>query len=218
MECGDCGVHYVRKHTCKAGTCGLCGVVFRSRHTCAVEKYDTFRGVDETDFQQAGFYCEVCGDHHPHVKNINGKKEWKGIVMCSDCYCIPEIQAEVSMANTVVRLYDVSKGKTHCRYCRRGILDPYTLETLYRFERDHIDPGEKIDSVGHMLLIGTRMSTVLEEVDKCRNLCVRCHSVQTFVERKSGIIGRHAHLLSLEKRKDLLDTIHREVLRLLGEK
>lgn len=186
--CKHCNKQYTRKHTCPHGQCTKCGEHFKylKRHICPVEnleKIDVSAIVENA--RMSTFICEVCRVQH----FTNKLRVFKNICICRDCYTIPEVFAERRHLGNLLILDDVQKGKTNCKLCQKQLIDPQTNTRLCNIERDHVDVFEKQDNVGTMVMQGKRLQDIIRENDKCRSLCVACHSAVTFVEWKVGIYG-----------------------------
>lgn len=199
MVCGVCNKSFVTKHTCLGGTCSECmlNLCDLSKHTCPVRKvkvFDAVAFVDKlllTNYQQDyGETCTRCLEWHAVNKNANGFRNWRGSMMCADCFANDiEITSLIEERWIQLLQYDVKRKRTICdaKGCNKQLIS-ILGEIICRFERDHIDVFSKKSSVSTMVNTGVPMVEVLAESDKCRNLCVRCHSFTTFVERHSGIL------------------------------
>jgi hypothetical protein len=141
-----------------------------------------------TNMVGKGEQCDGCGLQFPVIKNIHGPKQFKGVTLCPDCYDIPEIKKETSNAFRVLLHDDIATRKTGCDICGIILIDAQSAKRVRYFERDHIDPATKTQSVGYMCMRGDPMQVILNENRLCRNLCISCHSVVTYVERQSGCL------------------------------
>lgn len=193
--CTVCGTTYVRLHTCHGGRCPQCHRVLKDirSHRCPVTRLQRFLDTPidvlwKYTVTRHGHTCGGCWRHFPVLSNINVHffcGEW----FCADCYHdTPEIQREVQYRFRCVLAQDLAEGKTRCALCTVQLLDPLTGARLVRYERDHVDPRTKVASVGTMCVQGDPIPLILTENRKCRNLCIACHSVVTFVQRHSGIM------------------------------
>ena len=84
--------------------------------------------------------------------------------------------------------YDACRGKWSCALCAVTLFYPGTYQLQQAFERDHEDVFTKTCSVWELLVTGAPFERVIQENDKCRNLCIRCHSAVTCAERAVGIL------------------------------
>jgi hypothetical protein len=66
---------------------------------------------------------------------------------------------------------------TGCELC--GETDPFVLEF------DHIDPSKKKYGITKLICSAAALSTLIEELDKCRILCSNCHRRHTHEQNKS---------------------------------
>ena len=49
---------------------------------------------------------------------------------------------------------------------------------------------DKGGSVGNMIIAGVNIEKIKEEIHKCQLLCISCHSLVTYYERKYGFIEK----------------------------
>ena len=196
--CTDCHKKYVQRHTCHAGTCPTCKIHFKNirAHRCQVSKVLTSNIVEmwegsraNPDTGQEFDTCDGCGVWHFLNKNIHGFRWFKGVRLCHDCYTIPEITGQVQAARHRLMDHDGRSGKWRCALCSIVLFRPDTHEIVHAYERDHIDVFDKSSSVWELLVTGAPFQQVIHESNKCRNLCVRCHSAVTYAERTVGILG-----------------------------
>jgi hypothetical protein len=177
-SCSVCGTTYVRAHTCKAGVCEVCKVFYKNigNHKCPITKCMQFicegEEVIYTNMVGKGEQCDGCGLQFPVIKNIHGPKQFKGVTLCPDCYDIPEIKKETSNAFRVLLHDDIATRKTGCDICGIILIDAQSAKRVRYFERDHIDPATKTQSVGYMCMRGDPMQVILNENRLCRNLCI----------------------------------------------
>ena len=190
--CNDCGMSFQRKHTCRAGTCPDCKSSFKQidLHKCPVQKVLQVPIEDAChDLKTRGPTCDGCGAHHLMTKNIHGFRMFCGAHLCYDCYHIPEIQAHTAYGMQKLLHYEILRGKTQCALCDRTLIDPVTGHALCAFERDHVDVFTKSCSVWELVSSGAPWPKIRHESDKCRNVCVKCHSIITAAQRRVGILG-----------------------------
>jgi len=60
---------------------------------------------------------------------------------------------------------------------------------IKQFELDHVNRFTKNRGVGFACLRGENLNIILAEADKCRPLCVDCHSSVTYMQRRAGILN-----------------------------
>ena len=121
-------------------------------------------------------------------KNVNGFRRYKGILLCCDCYRIPEIQDDIKGVWTRLLRNDAIQGRWCCALCQVVLFDPVTLIRSRLFERDHMDVFSKVATVWELVTSGAPFEDVLAENQKCRSghLCrARHRSVGTDVPRRS---------------------------------
>jgi hypothetical protein len=197
--CPNCLKEYKRSHTaCKAGTCDTCMGSFKDLHAhrCHVQKVQTLNLVDTwiriRDNEQQRISCQACGTRHFLSKNINGFRMFWNVDLCCDCYNIPQITQHVQLTRQKLLELDACTHKWKCALCAVKLFDPVTFQVERAFERDHIDVFTKSSTVWKLLVTGAPFEVLVKENNKCRNLCVRCHSAVTCAERAVGILGLKA--------------------------
>ena len=196
--CPECQKQYVQRHTCLAGTCATCSMHFKNirNHRCQVTKVLSSNIIElweespanpETD--QDCNACDGCGVWYFLKKNVHGFRWFQGVHLCWDCYTIPEIIGHVQAMRHRLMDHDGRSGKWQCALCSTVLFHQDTHEIVRAYERDHIDVFNKSASVWELLVTGAPFEQVVHENDKCRNLCVRCHTAVTYAERTVGILG-----------------------------
>jgi len=213
--CSTCERSYktergLQNHICDpARSCSKCGRKYKGTHTCVVERLHRFevksRDVDKT--------CDACGDWHPVTKNINQFRSYHDARLYADCYNIPEIHRETSLGWAKLHAYLISNNMTHCGYCHRPCLSPERGSKLRRFELDHVVPHHKNSNVGQMILEGRHWTTIEAELKHCRLLCVRCHSIVTFIQRQCGLDSK----IDIDLYRSLEPTLSQTVRQILSQ-
>jgi hypothetical protein len=193
--CPGCRRIYKKTHAvCKAGRCPVCFICVQDigAHCCPIQQVMSLNLIETwSTLQQTlmnGRQCHVCSVQHPINKNVHGFRKFMNIDLCWDCYSIPEITSHVQDMRLQILRMDVDAGKHRCALCDHVLIDPMTLTVLRAFERDHIDVFTKISTIWELLVTGASLEQIMRENSKCRNLCVRCHSVVTCAERAVGIL------------------------------
>lgn len=191
--CPQCLRKFKHKHSCKVGTCKECDGIFKNiaNHRCPVVK---FRSFDKTEFlmsvKSQGIRCDACGEMHALTMQAHRIQSWKGIDLCCDCFNIAEIRKQITERQELVCQHLINKYQrlnlVECVLCAKPLLT-ITGKKLASYELDHIDLFNKRAAVSTMIRDGTSMSLVLQEVDKCRPLCVPCHRAVTRAERDLGL-------------------------------
>jgi len=204
--CADCRKQFVKRHTCRAGKCGLCRrhLMDIGRHICKVRTLQGFATDASATVAAANdesrFVCVGCRETHLVNKNVHSLRHWRGDLYCCDCYYgnreITRIRHQLGQALLEA---DFQGGRHRCGICDKSLVrvDPDSVDdrgrATYRkcanIERDHVDVMQKRECVGVMVSRGCPEDEILREAARCRNLCVRCHSIVTFVERRSGILS-----------------------------
>jgi hypothetical protein len=185
MQCLKCGKVYVHAHTCSVGVCKLCQQTYKNlpKHKCIVSKslnYDSKQILDNL----STYTCCGC-----RVRYIDKKRMrcFKGINLCVNCYNIPEIHYDIKYIRHQLNLYYIAHNKTKCSICYKDLIDLNTVETLTKFEADHIDINKKTMNIGQMITQGYPLLSIIEELQYCRLLCILCHDIVTFSQQKTGL-------------------------------
>jgi len=200
VVCKHCKKSYTKSHTCLAGQCTLCFSNFKNLrlHRCPVDKILTMNVRDEVQKLDI-ITCEACQRQFSSSKRI---RLWKSIQLCVDCYRIPQIQCEIWHTRQTLNHYYVTKGFVNCRMCQGSIIDPTSGYVLQAFEADHIIPQDKHMSIGTMIRQGYSLHNIIQELSKCRLLCIRCHDIVTFAQQKSSVLHlKYVEQLSPEIRR-----------------
>jgi hypothetical protein len=197
--CPDCHRSYKHAHSiCKAGTCSICNVSVQNlgAHRCPIKKVLSLNLVETWvrlhDDMTHHISCRACGIRNFLRTNIHGFRRFLGVDLCWNCYTIPQITEHIQNTRHQLLELDAQAGKWMCALCDICLFDPVTLRPLQAFERDHIDVFAKTSTVWELLVTGAPFTQITNENDKCRNLCVRCHSAVTCAERAVGILNLKA--------------------------
>jgi hypothetical protein len=163
-----------------------------TKHHCPIRKVlstnliEVWARIQDTTNQSPT--CFACGAKHYINKNINGFRRFWNVDLCCDCYNIPEITRHVQDLRQQLLELDAHCNKWMCALCEIPLFDPVTFVSKRSFERDHLDVFAKTTTVWRLIVTGCSMHQIKTENDKCRNLCVRCHSAVTYAERVVGIL------------------------------
>ncbi len=208
-KCGICCQNYVIMHTCKGGECPDCRTHFKDldSHRCPVRKLNTI-GVAEL---VGAFHCGVCCKCFFSKSSL---RVFKNVQLCAGCYDIPQIKEEQTYLRSILHSYLVLRKKTHCAFCNVPLLTS-TGTVLNYFHLDHCSVFEKEGSVGFMVFEGFPIHEILRESEKCRTLCIPCHSAITCVESSSGIWRVKHQPLSNVERHNLTMKIDHETEKIL---
>ena len=184
MICKNCGIKYVKRHTCKAGVCDLCGKLYKNlvQHKCPIKRFMDFDyTVFKTDNSTSCFGCL----RKFYTKLIY----YNGAILCRNCVNVHEIQCEIKHTKFLLNLHHVNNNKNTCDICGIIIINKNTLETIIRFDADHINPFNKKFNICDMIVNGSsNISEIIAEIEKCRLLCTSCHSFVTHIQLKSGLM------------------------------
>jgi hypothetical protein len=193
--CPDCRRSYKHSHrVCQAGTCHDCLALVQDlgAHRCPIRKVLSTDLVDAwariQDSMTRSIACWACETRHFLNKNIHGFRKFWNVDLCYDCYNIPQIMEHVRHMRRRLLIVDANKGKWRCSLCEVSLFDPVTLQPHRAFERDHLDVFAKTTTVWELVVTGASFERITAENDKCRNLCIRCHSAVTCAERTCGIL------------------------------
>ncbi len=136
------------------------------------------------------YHCDRCRD--PFFRDICTK--WRSETLCPDCIkASPDIKQARASMRIFGNYYLLLANQNKCEMCAKEILyfdsHNHPIERA-NFNMDHINSLQKKDSsrsVGSMSLRGCLVDDILEEMRKCRVLCLSCHSAVTAVELHLGV-------------------------------
>jgi len=188
--CADCNIPYKTRHTCRAGRCPHCNTFLCDLppHVkdarCPILKLRAFQSNPESIGQPNTVECVVCHS----TCFLKNTRLFKGYEFCLDCFnSTPEIAREQQMLRMELHLHLVKQCNTYCYLCFELVLDA-NGNMIKQFELDHVNRFAKSKGVGHMCLRGENLQSILAEADKCRPLCVDCHSAVTHVQQRAGLL------------------------------
>ena len=112
--------------------------------------------------------------------------EWRGRPVCRQCFRMDRnIQNDIRLGFSILNGYMLFGNSTlYCELCNIKVYTEGDAVRHNKFELDHIDPQTKLDAVSSMIFKGDRINMVLAEADKCRVLCVSCHTIVTHIQRQ----------------------------------
>jgi hypothetical protein len=198
QRCLKCFIFYKKTHLkCSGGTCDFCFKNFRnlSLHQCPIQNLQTnLKQITKTPNQ-----CDGCLTMYFSQKYL---RLWKGVNLCFDCLQSPQIQQERKHLRNILHCHLIYTHQTRCEICMLQVLNE-NLTSLSRFELDHINSLTKKYSVGFMCEEGFNIVEILREANKCRVLCISCHSAVTCVETKSGILRSKQITFSEQQMEDI---------------
>lgn len=127
-----------------------------------------------------GFVCTECNlqFHHPKIKI------WQSSAYCDECHeknFQTQIEERWNQLNDHLR----ATGKAACAICRKPSI--YSRDHGYRFHLNPVNMFSKCHSIYGLVLDGSDMSVITQEIDQCQILCNSCHGLVTKIERKSGL-------------------------------
>jgi len=124
--------------------------------------------------------CERCNNdiYHKSVARI-----WKDEKVCDKCWCEFEEERE-QMWNMLNQI-----SPQECYICSKK-----RVNTKMRFHYDHINMFDKDDSICSMINNGEDMQLIYNEMEKCRLICISCHSLITDIERMYGFTSYKTQL------------------------
>lgn len=194
QTCQQCNFSFVKKHTCKAGACTLCGAFFKNvgKHRCPLAKFQGFPALKLHNF------VTCCSCLKPYPKQRMQKWRYKDVNhdaldLCNLCFTL-DADVQIRLRETSTAVYEYAKWKfgdpvLRCVFCGVDVhgYELSTFRRMYGYEFDHKNPEEKRNSVGKMIFEGCPVNQILDEVDRCRVLCIHCHDLKTTCEQQMGI-------------------------------
>lgn len=113
--------------------------------------------------------------------------------LCYLCYTL-DVDIQICLRETSTIVHEYAKWKfgdreLRCAFCGIDVhcYELSTFKRMYDYEFDHKNPEEKRGCVGKMIFEGCAVNQILDEVDRCRVLCIRCHGLKTSCEQQMGI-------------------------------
>lgn len=199
----------------KSGRCEFCGVEFKHlaihKRTCVAKKLTRECSPTELqsmvdDVKKDTHSCGRCGDTYYCVFNAYCFKVWKDESMCHQCY-MKDTSIQNAKASMFMRLieYEVDNGRDVCERCSITLWkrnDNGGIDSVNMMHRDHIDVFSKVDCVALMVSKGCVWGAIRDELQKCRSLCVPCHSLVTRAEKVVGI-QRLKRLRDMDPRQEV---------------
>lgn len=120
--------------------------------------------------------CQECGKIVCMVQS-NTVHTWKEKKICDTCYS----QYAEEREETWKQIY--AYRKIECVICLS--VKKYKDE---RYHFDHINMFDKEIGIYSMVADGRNIEDIHKEIDKCQVLCISCHHMITFIERKTGFL------------------------------
>jgi hypothetical protein len=108
-------------------------------------------------------------------------KTWHGKPICDICW--------IGHKNEREQLWSLAREykELKCNIC-----EDRRVDTSYHY--DHLSMFNKDSSIYELINNGDNIITIYTEIDKCQILCVRCHSIVTSIEHKSGFTRLKSNL------------------------
>jgi len=134
--------------------------------------FDLRKQMKEVTFQS----CQECGKIVCMVQ-CNTVHTWKEKKICDTCYSQYAEERE-----QIWKQIDAYR-KIECALCLST--KKYKDE---RYHFDHINMFDKESGIYNMVADGKNMEDIQKEIDKCQVLCISCHHMVTFIERRTGFL------------------------------
>ena len=110
-----------------------------------------------------------------HEVQLKTNRIWKGNKLCDACWC-KYSDKRTELWNNVEKYKQLV-----CYICNntRNSKDE-------RYHYDHLNMFNKCDSICSLINNGIDIKEILNEVDECQVLCIRCHHIVTNIEQRLG--------------------------------
>lgn len=150
--------------------------------------------------KDCGKIYEPCCMDYDHVPGRGEKFESITRMVIND---MPETQIleEISKCDLVCALCHNTRTHNRNIACKRTIYIQRNIDIInkfkdkpcaicnkkyepYNMQADHIDPNNKLYAISS--LKGSKVETLLKELEKCQVLCVLCHRIKSLTEQKEG--------------------------------
>ncbi len=191
---------------CHGGICLTCGEQYNDlrdhAERCPVVKLNLF--INNKNYNTQAIFCMLCRTPFFTQKKL---KSWKGCLLCVDCMKNPMIIQEQKLLRNMLHCHLICTKQTQCAHCLKSVLQSEigrSLSTLADFEFDHVNSFNKSESVGHMCLQGCDFSDIINEMKKCRVLCISCHDAVTCVQTNNGLLRLKKQPPNLETQLQLI--------------
>ena len=190
MTCPDCKTIYQVKHTCHYGLCIHCSHTFKSvkDHKCPILQLanisieDVWNGIRHETVR-----CDGCDALYFSNRDERVLHTYKKVKLCSDCYSAAEIQQEKASVMQALTMLDVENSKVECAMCKKALIAPKTARELFEFRRVYTDYFCTDETIWSLVAKGSDWENIRAAVERCRNLCIRCHSFFGIAKRCIGI-------------------------------
>jgi hypothetical protein len=134
--------------------------------------------------------CEQCNSNKCTVKN-NPFRTWKETNICDKCFTYTIDERE-----EIWRL--IKKYKPiQCEFCK------LKKDRDERYHFDHINMFDKESTIYKMVTEGVNIEEIFKEIDKCQILCISCHDIVTYTEKKLGFTKQKQKLTRKYNQEEL---------------
>ena len=167
--------------------------------------------------------CAICNKKfHPYAMDwdhIDPKtKSYEISEMIASGYSWHLIESEMKKCQLLCAL--CHKEKTHKKENYKAVYNASQMATIwarsfpcnkcgqqhnwYQHELDHLDPTTKISGVGQLVFDKAPFEDVVNEINKCQNLCIICHREKSFdnrdVYREESLERHEKRIVSIKQR------------------
>jgi hypothetical protein len=121
--------------------------------------------------------CHEC-NRKVFVPQTNTSRTWKGKSLCNTCFSTKMEERE----HIWKLIHDYKSNQ--CAICLKTKQNKDD-----RFHFDHINMFNKEANIYTMVSEGVDIIDLYKELDKCQLLCIECHHIVTYMERKTGFMS-----------------------------
>jgi hypothetical protein len=203
----DNRVHFQTLSTQLNITIEHCKLLFREipRIELVKRPFDLRKHIEE---EKVPFIsCKECSKQICTIQP-NTARLWKGDTMCDTCYSQYAEEREKTWEKVAQYRPIV------CALC---LSEKRHKDERYQF--DHLNMFDKENIIYSLVVTGVNLEDIHKEIDKCQVLCISCHHIVTFMERKIGFtkLKRQytSDYLKQDENKELNDMLkenYREVM------
>lgn len=135
--------------------------------------------------------CQQCNQNKCTVKN-NPFRTWKEKKICDKCFNDTAVERD-----EIWKLIKEYKP-IECCFCK---IKREHKDERYHF--DHINMFDKEGTICIMVSEGVNIEEIYKEIDKCQILCISCHDIVTYSEKKLGFTKQKQSLTRKYNQEEL---------------
>ena len=135
--------------------------------------------------------CQQCNQNKCTVKN-NPFRTWKEKNICDKCFNDTAVERD--------EIWKLIKEYKPIQCCFCKIKREHKDE---RYHFDHINMFDKEGTIFSMVSEGVNIEEIYKEIDKCQILCISCHDIVTYSEKRLGFTKQKQSLTRKYNQEEL---------------